>query len=229
MATLYTEIIRKIAGSKSFRFAAIVSANAVPTSYFDDNKLPPIFRNPDVNTWEDITTNTLIIQTTKSGDPVVWRESVRACVRLGAKEFLFVGSGISTKDRTSFKGCIVTNHVNVSGENPLIGPNDDSFGLRFPDMSNLYHPLIMARLKNCLPGAKLTEGRLLVCCGETAETDLEKCIAGRPEIKVISRDVAFGAIAAKHAGIPSVAVVFYPKVNPEIVVGLIREFFQKKC
>ncbi|MDD5766702.1 MAG: hypothetical protein PHW79_10725 [Candidatus Marinimicrobia bacterium] len=228
MATLYTEIISNIAGSKSARFAAIVSAKAVPTSYFDNNNLSPIFRNPEVSAWEDLTTNTLIIQTAKSGDPVVWRESVWACVRLGVKEILFVGSGISTEDKTSFNGCIVINHVNVSGENPLIGPNDDSFGPRFPDMSNLYPSLIMANLKNCSLGAKLTEGCLLVCYGENAETALEKRIAGRPEIKVISRDVAFGAIAAKHAGIPSAAVVFYPKINPEIVIGLIREFFLKK-
>ncbi|MFA4838320.1 MAG: hypothetical protein WC703_02430 [Candidatus Neomarinimicrobiota bacterium] len=228
MATLHTEITGKIAGSKSFRRAAIISANAAPASSFDDNEFTVIFRSPDVNVWEDRKTGTLMMQIANSNNPAVWLESVRAGVQLGANEILFVGSGISTDEKTPFSGCIVTNHVNVSGENPLIGTNDESFGVRFPDMSNLYHPSMTGRLKKCSIGETLTEGGLLVCCGENAATNLEKRIAERPEIKVVSRDVAFGAIAAKHAGIPSAAVVFYPKAGLETVIGLIREFFQIK-
>ncbi|PIS27635.1 MAG: hypothetical protein COT43_09530 [Candidatus Marinimicrobia bacterium CG08_land_8_20_14_0_20_45_22] len=226
MMTLYWEIANKIAEGKSFRFATIISAGAAPMSLFDNNEFPIIFRNPGVDILENVSTNAMLMRVENSGDPIVWRESVRACVRSGAKEILFVGSGISTEYKAPYNGCIVTNHVNVSGENPLIGQNDDYLGVRFPDMSNLYHPLLIDRLRAYSDKANLEEGGLLVCCGKTAATDLEKRIAERPEIKVVSRDVAFGAIAAKHAGIPSAAVVFYPNVKPEIVVGMIREYFK---
>ena len=33
---------------------------------------------------------------------------------------------------------MLTDHINFTGHNPLIGPHDDELGLRFPDMSDVY-------------------------------------------------------------------------------------------
>jgi len=35
---------------------------------------------------------------------------------------------------------VIDDHINLIGGNPLVGPNDDRFGLRFPDMTNVYSP-----------------------------------------------------------------------------------------
>ncbi len=40
--------------------------------------------------------------------------------------------------------CVVTDHINLSGRNPLRGPNDDSLGPRFPDMCRCYDPKLIA-------------------------------------------------------------------------------------
>ncbi len=35
---------------------------------------------------------------------------------------------------------LIRDHINLTGENPLIGPNEEAFGLRFPDMTRVYDP-----------------------------------------------------------------------------------------
>lgn len=69
----------------------------------------------------------------------------------------------------------ITDHINMTGQNPLIGENLDEFGPRFPDMSKAYTPayLEIAHKVADKLGIKLEEGVYLGVTGPTYETPAE--------------------------------------------------------
>ena len=64
---------------------------------------------------------------------------VRALSRLGVRSILFTNAagGINLSYQQGAL-VLISDHINLQGSNPLIGPNDDSLGPRFPDMSDAY-------------------------------------------------------------------------------------------
>jgi purine-nucleoside phosphorylase len=64
---------------------------------------------------------------------------IRVFARMGIKAVI-VTNAAGGINRNYSQGCLVVlrDHVNLQGVNPLIGPNDDRFGLRFPDMTHAY-------------------------------------------------------------------------------------------
>ena len=73
----------------------------------------------------------------------------------------------------------ITDHINMTGQNPLIGKNLDDFGPRFPDMSKAYTPSyreIAHKVADKL-GIKLEEGVYLGVTGPTYETLGISCIS----------------------------------------------------
>jgi purine-nucleoside phosphorylase len=97
---------------------------------------------------------------------------------------------------------LITDHINTMGSNPLIGPNDDSIGPRFPDMTYAYDPDLQAlavKLADRLE-VPLRQGVYVALSGPSYETRAE-----RRYLRVIGGD-AVGmstvpeVIAAVHAG-----------------------------
>lgn len=71
---------------------------------------------------------------------------IRVCKALGSK-FLFIcgASGGINKQFTAGDIVLITDHINLMGDNPLIGPNDDSLGSRWPVMDKAYDPDLIQR------------------------------------------------------------------------------------
>lgn len=65
--------------------------------------------------------------------------AVRALGLLGVKTLILTNAagGINTSF-TQGALMVIDDHINLMGNNPLVGPNDDRFGVRFPDMSEVY-------------------------------------------------------------------------------------------
>jgi len=95
---------------------------------------------------------------------------------------------------------LVTDHINMMGSNPLIGPNDDSMGLRFPDMSQPYDAELQKITREAAStlGINLRSGVLIGFSGPTYETKSEIAMAHK-----------LGADAAGMSSIPEAIVGNY--------------------
>jgi len=72
---------------------------------------------------------------------------VRILKRLGVERLILTNAAGSIRaDKPAGSLMVLTDHINFSGQNPLIGPNDESFGPRFFDTSHAYDDQLRARL-----------------------------------------------------------------------------------
>ena len=77
--------------------------------------------------------------------------TTRAAGHWGSRRLIFTAAVGSTR-RSLVPGTLVrlTDHINLTGLNPLRGPNDDRLGPRFPDISKAYDPALGAQLDAAL-------------------------------------------------------------------------------
>ena len=70
---------------------------------------------------------------------------------------------------------MITDHINYLGTNPLIGPNDESLGVRFPDMSEVYSKELIDLADSCASklGIELKKGVYMALTGPSYETPAE--------------------------------------------------------
>lgn len=70
---------------------------------------------------------------------------------------------------------LITDHINFTGVNCLVGKNDDRFGVRFPDMTYAYSPALAEKAASCAGelGISLKKGVYIGCIGPSYETPAE--------------------------------------------------------
>ena len=97
---------------------------------------------------------------------------------------------------------VVTDHINLMGDNPLIGWNDDRLGERFPDMSQPYHRACRERLEAAALrlGIPLRRGVLVAVAGPNLETAAEYRFLRRIGADVVGMSMVPENLVAIHSG-----------------------------
>jgi purine-nucleoside phosphorylase len=98
---------------------------------------------------------------------------------------------------------LITDHLNMTGGNPLVGKNDDRLGPRFPDMSATYTPALreLARQKAKAQKLDLKEGVYAGMLGPSYETPAEIHMLKTVGASAVGMSTVYEATAAAHAGI----------------------------
>ena len=128
---------------------------------------------------------------------------IRVAKSLGVKKMVVTNAAGALN--TSFEpGSIMmlTDHINFTGQNPLIGPHDDELGLRFPDMSDAYDKKIQGIVSTCFKnaGIKLSEGIYAGITGPSLETSAERRFLRDSGADAVGMSTVMEVIAAKQAG-----------------------------
>ena len=98
---------------------------------------------------------------------------------------------------------LISDHLNLSGDNPLRGPNLDRFGPRFPPMTDAYDPDLRAAAREAAGrvGLELREGVYAMLAGPSYETRAEMRMLRGLGADAVGMSTAHETIVARHAGV----------------------------
>ncbi len=97
---------------------------------------------------------------------------------------------------------LITDHINLMGSNPLVGPNDERFGPRFPDMTIAYSPRLRAAARAAAAAAalKVEEGVYVAVTGPSYETPAEIRAFRTMGADAVGMSTVPETIVARHMG-----------------------------
>lgn len=129
---------------------------------------------------------------------------VRVMAQLGVEKLILTNAagGINSDYLPGDLVCI-TDHLNLTGRNPLIGPNDDRFGPRFPDMTEAYNHSLNEQLMSAAKelSIDLKTGVYAGLLGPTYETPAEIRMLKILGADMVGMSTVPGCIAANHLGL----------------------------
>jgi purine-nucleoside phosphorylase len=134
---------------------------------------------------------------------------VRVMGLLGVKTIVLTNAagGINTSFESGAL-MVIDDHINLFGTNPLIGPNEDRFGPRFPDMTDAYSKRLRALAGTVAAerGIKLAHGVYAALHGPSYETPAEIRFLRTIGADAVGMSTAPETIVARHMGIEVLAI-----------------------
>jgi purine-nucleoside phosphorylase len=129
---------------------------------------------------------------------------VRTMARLGVRAVLLTNAAGGLEPAwTQGDLMIVTDHINLTGTSPLVGPNDEALGPRFPDMTEAYDPGLRRGLRQVAEkaGIRLREGVYAALLGPSYETPAEVRMLRMLGAHAVGMSTALETIALRHMGV----------------------------
>ena len=123
---------------------------------------------------------------------------------LGVKNIISVDQTATVNSRYSVGSlALIYDQINLMGDNPLIGENDEELGIRFPDMSNAYHKELLGKMTDVFQKnfMRLNESVCLAIIGPESETEAEARFYREIGSDVVGYAFAPEVITAVHCGL----------------------------
>lgn len=134
---------------------------------------------------------------------------VRMLAKIGCKKVVLTNAAGGIR-RTFTPGdlMLISDHLNLTGKNPLVGPNDDAIGPRFPDMTEAYAKelRVLAQQAALEVGVRLHEGVYAALLGPTYETPAEISMLRTLGADAVGMSTVPEVIALRHLGVPVGAI-----------------------
>ncbi len=148
---------------------------------------------------------------------------IRAAFRLGLESVVLTNAA-GGLDPTFEPGelMLLTDHINLSGDNPLYGPNVDALGPRFPALVDAYDTELAdrARVAAARTGVRLHEGVYVMLAGPSFETRAEMRMLRGLGADAVGMSTVLEVIVARHAGVRVLAIsLITNKAIPEVEEG----------
>jgi purine-nucleoside phosphorylase len=134
---------------------------------------------------------------------------VRVLGRLGIRTLVLTNAcGAVNTSLEPGQLVLVSDHLNLQGSSPLVGPNDELLGTRFPDMSDAYDVALRATAREAGTrlGLDLREGVYAAWLGPAFETPAEIRMMRALGADLVGMSTVPEVLAARHMGIRCVAI-----------------------
>jgi purine-nucleoside phosphorylase len=150
---------------------------------------------------------------------------VRVMGRLGVKQVILTNAAGGINTSFAQGGLmIIDDHINLFGSNPLIGPNDDRFGVRFPDMTDVYSSRmrLIADEAAAATDVPVTHGVYAATHGPSYETPAEIRFFRTIGADVVGMSTVPEAIAARHMGLEVLGISCITNMAAGVLPGALN-------